>query len=889
MTPKNNKILILLFFVFLGLSLGLSALFYVKTEQYALQEAKKQGKDILYAHRAVQNYIAKKQRPELYNLQATGVLDAEYFSPALFSSTYIARTVTSLLNDERRKDGLPEIYFKLASDNPRNPINQADPAELELLKRINTEGLTDYNQLMSRPDGKWLYMAVPTQKSDASCLKCHGNPADAPKDLVRLYGDKAGFHETEGRHRALISIRVPLAPVLIESFNFFIVLTAITITCLALIYLIIFLFIRNLDATQQSLNMTAQRLELAVKSGRFGIWDWDIRKNILTWDERMFELYGVDKLLFTGSIEDWENALHPLDRSAAKKAIEAALNATHEYDISFRSVHPDGSITYIKAEGIVVRDLNGTAVRMIGVNSDVSGQKILFENIIKEKNKAQQYLDIAGVMFVAIDEQGIIHTINKKGCDILGYSEGELLGQSWFDICLPKSAVETVKEVFVKQMSGDIKPAEFFENEIVNRAGDIRTIAFHNTLLRDTAGTIRGVLFSGEDVTENRNLESQLRHSQKMEAVGHLAGGIAHDFNNILSVIGGYGSLLEIKMAANDPNREMLKQILAATERAANLTSGLLAFSRKQEMMPLHVNVNEILQNVGTFLRRVIGEDITLTTTLRHDPLTVFADRGQIEQVLINLATNARDVMKSGGTLSVESQIMEMDDLFVQTNGYGAIGTYALITVSDNGAGMDELTKTKIFEPFFTTKEVGKGTGLGLAIVYGIVKQHNGYIAVNSEPGKGTEFKIFLPLVSPVQTTKEIDVHSFECPVAGSETILVVEDEVPVRQLVAEILTQYGYTVIVAENGQVGIDVFRANRERINLVFTDLIMPVKGGKELFDEIRALQPDMKVLFTSGYTADLLQKKGDIEEQFEILKKPTKPLELVKKIREILDAA
>ena len=875
MTRKNRTILISLLLVFLGLSVGLSSLFYAKTEGYALREAQKQGKDVLFAHRAVQSYITKIQRPELYTLQANGMLNDKYFSPTIFSSTYIARNIISLLNEERRKAGLPEIYFKLASDNPRNPINQADPAELDLLKRINKEGLKDYNNLVNRPDGKWLYMAVPTQETNSSCLKCHGDPTNAPKDLVRLYGNKAGFHEKEGEYRALISIRVPLAPVLIESFNLFITLTLITIICLALLYLVIFLFIRHLDIKQQSLNLTAQRLELALKSGHFGIWDWDIQKDSLVWDDRMFELYGVNRDSFKGCVEAWQHGMHPQDRSIAIAAVESALNGEKEYDISFRVVHPDGTIKYIKAEGLVIRDTNGNPLRMIGLNSDISEQQALFENIVKERNKAKLYLDIAGVMIAAINERGEIILINQKGCEILGCENDELLGRNWFDVCLPKSVVGIVKEVFAKQMAGDIETVEFFENPIINSEGNERMIAFHNTLLRDDSGDIQGVLFSGEDITEHKNLENQLRQSQKLEAVGHLAGGIAHDFNNLLTVIGGYASLLQMKMQPDDPNREQVDHIISATEKATTLTRSLLAFSRKQEMHFHNVNLNEIIQNVGKFLIRIIGEDITLTTTLRNDPITVFADTGQIEQVLINLVANARDAMNSNGTLAIETKIVEIDNLFIQAHGYGTLGNFALIIVSDDGSGMDENTKNKIFEPFYTTKETGRGTGLGLSIVYGIIKQHHGLINVYSEPGKGTAFKIYLPLTQGQLLTKR-EINSMEYPAMGSETILVVEDEVHVRQLVEAILKQFGYHIMLAKNGQDGIDRFLANKDKISLIITDLKMPKKSGKELFDEVRAIQPDMKILFMSGYTADMLRNHGDIEEKVEILMKPIIPL-------------
>lgn len=261
MTRKNRSKLVLLLLIFLAISIGLAALFSVKTREYALREAEKQGKDILYSHRALQTYITNVQRSELYALQNNGQLNKEYFSPKIFSSTYIARNTISLLNEERRKNGLPEIYFKLASDNPRNPINKADPEELALLQQINNGKINDFSQRIYRPDGEWLYMAVPVQQTSSRCLKCHGDPKDAPQQLVQQYGDKAGFHEKEGRYRALISIRVPLNRVLRESNYLFAVLTAVTIATLSLIYLLVFLFIRHLDAKQESVNQAKAALE----------------------------------------------------------------------------------------------------------------------------------------------------------------------------------------------------------------------------------------------------------------------------------------------------------------------------------------------------------------------------------------------------------------------------------------------------------------------------------------------------------------------------------------------------------------------------------------------------------------------------------------------------
>ena len=370
-----------------------------------------------------------------------------------------------------------------------------------------------------------------------------------------------------------------------------------------------------------------------------------------------------------------------------------------------------------------------------------------------------------------------------------------------------------------------------------------------------------------------------------MEAVGQLAGGVAHDFNNILTAIIGYGSLMKMKMGYDDPSRNYLLQILDSAKRAANLTQGLLAFSRKQVISPKSVRVNKIIENVEKLLRRLIGEDVEMKVTLADDDLTVLADSGQLEQVLVNLATNARDAMPEGGCLTIRTETGVLDHEFIKMHGYGKPGSYALISVADTGTGMDGKTKERIFEPFFTTKEVGKGTGLGLSIVYGIVKQHNGYITCYSEPGKGTAFKIYLPAIDRKVSSTE-DSVSFPSS-GGTETILLAEDDAVVRALMKEVLEQSGYTVIEAADGEDAIGVFARNRDRVRLLILDVIMPKKNGKEAYEEIRKNCPDVKVIFSSGYTADILYKKRVLDGEFKLISKPVSPTDLLRQVRETLD--
>jgi PAS domain S-box-containing protein len=410
--------------------------------------------------------------------------------------------------------------------------------------------------------------------------------------------------------------------------------------------------------------------------------------------------------------------------------------------------------------------------------------------------------------------------------------------------------------------------------------------------VRDSAGKVIFVFSFMRDVTrhkdaenERKKLESQLYQAQKMEAVGLLAGGVAHDFNNIITAITGYAHLLFMRMDADDPLRHFSEQIIASSERAANLTQGLLAFSRKQVINPQPINVNDIIRRVEKLLSRLIGEDIALAAEICDRELYVMADKGQLEQIMINLATNARDAMPDGGELTISTGYEVMTGDFIRTHGFGTPGEYVCISVTDTGIGMDEKTREKIFEPFYTTKEVGKGTGLGLAIVYGIVSQQNGYITVSSGPGEGASFKIYLPAIEA--RAEEVASNEQVLPVSGTETLLIAEDDDDVRKFDAAILEQFGYRVLTAVDGADALRKFADNKNVIDLAILDVVMPLKNGKEVHDMIQKVSPGARVLFTSGYTADIIYRKGVAQGEFEFIEKPHSPLELLKKVRDVLD--
>ena len=411
--------------------------------------------------------------------------------------------------------------------------------------------------------------------------------------------------------------------------------------------------------------------------------------------------------------------------------------------------------------------------------------------------------------------------------------------------------------------------------------------ACHVEPLRDSDGQVSGAICMSLDITDRKQLEEQLRQAQKMEAVGRLAGGIAHDFNNLLMVIQGYSDLLVERLPSGDPLRRNAEQIQMASQRASSLTRQLLAFSRKQMLAPKILNVQSVVAEMEKILRRLIGEDIQLETSSAPDLGLVKADRSQIEQVILNLAVNARDAMPQGGRLTIETANVELDSSYSHPPAVLSPGRYVMLAVTDNGCGMDAETQAHVFEPFFTTKEKGKGTGLGLATVYGVVKQSGGYVWVYSEPGRGTSFKIYLPRIEETAVPAVRDGKSeMQIPQRGSETILLVEDEKGVRELAREYLASSGYTVIEAEDGHTALELAAMHVGQIHLLLTDVVMPGISGRELAERVSQIRPGIKIIYMSGYTDQAVVHHGILQNDAVLLQKPFTLMTLAGKLREML---
>ncbi|MFA7402847.1 MAG: cache domain-containing protein [Pelobacteraceae bacterium] len=486
---------------------------------------------------------------------------------------------------------------------------------------------------------------------------------------------------------------------------------------------------------------------------------------------------------------------------------------------------------------------------------------------------------------VITDTFGTIEYVNPHFTALTGYSFEESVGRNPSILKTGDTSNEEYKQLWETILSGREWRGEFHNRK---KNGDLYWEQALIAPIRDNSYAITHFIAIKEDITEHKQLEGQLRHAQKMDAIGQLAGGIAHDFNNILTAIVGYASIMQLKLPDGSPLKKNAEQIAATAERGATLTQGLLAFSRKQASNPVVVDLNEIINRVHQLLLRLISEDIHLEINLEQTGLPVLADSGQIEQVLMNLSTNARDALQQGGTIVITTEAVSIDSDFVLATGFGKPGRYALLTFTDNGGGMDAEIAKHIFEPFYTTKELGKGTGLGLSIVYGIIRKHNGYILCNSSIGLGTTFRIYLPLLDSVPDVTDEEKMPEKIEAArGESSILLAEDNEISRVLAREILEEFGYSVIEAINGEDALEKFREQSGSISLVILDVIMPKMNGREVYDAIRCIDPKMRILFCSGYADDVVVSQGGVEEGMHYLSKPFTPKELLMKIREVLE--
>jgi len=559
---------------------------------------------------------------------------------------------------------------------------------------------------------------------------------------------------------------------------------------------------------------------------------------------------------------------------------------------SWRAIHyrKGGEEVLLEVSAAPLRDESGSIAYLTALLRDVTAQSRL-ENALRQNERLLQHISDAlpAVLYIYDMESGSLRYVSRESLAILGRLPGELTGgEMMLEQLLYPDDLPHVRQEMERLKHAREGAMVEAECRARHRTGEwkwlmLRTIVFD----RFPDGSARQLLGVAIDVTESRRLREQLSQSSKMEGLGRLAGGVAHDFNNLLTIIQSYTEMAQESLPEEHPVQAYLQHILHASEQASNLTIQMLTFARRRIISPKVVNVNDLVREAEALLQRVLPENVRLVTTLEPDLWQVYADPTQVEQVILNLALNARDAMPEGGALTIETANMTLDDSYTSRHIEVRTGEYVLLAVSDTGIGMDEHTLARVFEPFFTTKDVGKGTGLGLATCYGIVRQAGGHIWVYSEPGKGTTFKVYLP------RTHEASVSSSghavqKKAVGGAETILVVEDNDDVRRVAVAVLEMHGYRVLQAGNGEEALALMDNLTEKVHLLLTDVVMPGMSGPTLALQLRERYPHLKVLYTSGYTENVIVHHGVLNEGIAFLSKPYRPADLTQRVREVLDS-
>lgn len=635
-----------------------------------------------------------------------------------------------------------------------------------------------------------------------------------------------------------------------------------------------------------------QRAEAALRSSEERYRTLIAATSAIVWNTPASGEFAVEQpgwTAFTGQPFDllrgwgWLNAVHPDEQESSARAWKKVCAGRTPFQGEHRIRRYDGEYRQLSVRAFPILEPDGTVREWVGAHTDVTDQKQAQADLLLRERAIRAATQ--GLLITDPSQPDNVIVYVSPGFErITGYRADEALGRN----CRFLQGKDTDRTA-VEQLRAALRTGQPCTIELLNYRKDGST--FWNELsispVRDAADKLTHWVGVQTDVTARRHLEDQFRQVQKMEAVGQLAGGVAHDFNNLLTIINGYSDMLLHTLPEGDANRELITEIHRAGERSAGLTRQLLAFSRQQVLAPRTLDLNAVVVDTDKMLRRLIGEDVQLASTLDPSLGAVRADPGQVEQVLMNLAVNARDAMPRGGHLTIETRNVELDEGYARHQPDAQAGAHVLLAMTDTGSGIPPEVLARVFEPFYTTKGPGKGTGLGLSTVYGIIKQSGGHVTVYSELGIGTTFRIYLPRVDKVVDGSRA---RFELPTipTGTETVLLVEDDDGVRSLTRHMLTNFGYTVLAAANGDEAERVASTHNGPIHLLITDVVMPGAGGRIVAERLAARHPGVRVLFVSGYTDDAVVRHGILEEKIHFLPKPFSPNALGAKIREVLDA-
>ncbi len=620
------------------------------------------------------------------------------------------------------------------------------------------------------------------------------------------------------------------------------------------------------------------RFRRLFEAGVAGVIISDFDGNFKEANDAFLRMLGYSREEMLAGKLNW-SVISPLDRVVPDTEERAQLRATGFLPLSER--------VYVHKDGRHIAALVGSAAlegrdECITYVTDITARKEAEQGLRASEEKYRTLFEHSPIPNFLFDQDSLrFLAVNDAALRSYGYSRDEFLAMSLRDVLLPENVRAAVEQILaMREGASSPGPQKHRRKDggVIDVELSVHTFGF---------GGRPSMLTMAQDVTQRNRMEGQVRQAQKMDAIGNLAGGVAHDFNNLLSIILSYSHMLASGLKDGDPMRDDLEEILGAGRRAADLTRQLLAFSRQQILQPKIVDLNGIIGGVTKMLRRLVGEDVELTVVSGAELGAVKADPGQIEQVVMNLVVNARDAMPGGGKLTIETASVELDASYAAAHADVHPGRYVMLAVTDSGTGMDARTRERIFEPFFTTKEKGKGTGLGLSTVFGIVQQSGGHIWVYSEVGEGTTIKVYLPHADPgslvaVETAPESRTRR------GSETILLVEDEEPVRLLARTILERHGYHVLEAQGGGDALLICEQHTAKIHLLLTDVVMPRMSGRKLAERLGVVRPEMKVLFMSGYADNAVVRHGVLDSDVAFLQKPITPETLTLKVREVIES-
>jgi len=642
------------------------------------------------------------------------------------------------------------------------------------------------------------------------------------------------------------------------------------------------------DVTQakrsdQALRESEYWLKQAQSMAKTGLWRLDPESGEITGSDELFRVFGLNRKGAT--LDALVDVAHPADREHALSHIRRGIEHGESWDIEHRLICRDGAQKVIHTIGTPILDDEGQTTELVGTVQDITERKQLEEALRESEEKFRTLSESSPMGIFLTDKDGGVLYLNDRWCAFAGMAREDALGFGWVEALHPDDKPRVLADW---QSCLEKKKGYAGEFRFVQSTGDTRLLYTQTAPIISSSGEVVGHVGANEDITERRQLEAQLRQAEKMDAIGQLAGGIAHDFNNQLVGILGYAEMLREEAGSNPTLTRYADNILLAVKRSSDLTAQLLAFSRKGKYLTTTVDLHRVVFEVVSLLKHSIDKRISIQQQLKANPSTTVGDPTQLQSAVLNLALNARDVMPDGGELVFATDVVELDEEYCSTVPYDVTpGSYLQVSVADTGTGMDEQTRARIFEPFFTTKEPGKGTGMGLAAVYGTIKNHKGSITVYSEPGHGSTFRLYLPLVSESSVAPDATRRPAE-RVEGGGHVLLVEDDEMVRDVGRQMLETLGYTVTTRADGAQALEHYEKEWRSIDLVILDMVMPVMGGKEAFIGMRKINPDIVALLSSGFSIDG-EPQNIIDEGVKgFIQKPFRRGELAQKVMEVFGA-